>query len=1059
MRLFVRKQQGQRQLALVASEWMLLFMAPPQEVRRLRRRHSSAQRPMCLVSFSKLEGRPADLGFVEVTRVRGFLGLLYLKNHVFLGVVTRASEVGKVGAKETIYAVGDVEFHCLDSSRWDAEPAPVSQSRRTDSVAKEAPKLRRVPPQDYTDSESEDTKEGKHQLPCQAVKRLLSNGSFYFSPDFDITTLVQARDQASTGRVLADVNPYLKRFLWNRFMVLELMGFRLRLSQSERTAFDSEGFMLLVTRGSVVSMPVLNVGAVGAASATPAQLTLVLKQSCMREGPLFGEYGLDDAGNTADFVETEMVFRLANERMLYVLLRGDVPIIYETHSGKHLVDRRPRVEFRRLPDVLQQLLAAHFEILHSQFREVCVLHIHTDRHLLEMASRYQEYTRDLPPEMGVQFQELELHGSVPRMLRGDAVVKQTDPTIVSYGAFFYDAGHGEPIGRQMGVFRISCNDLERADAVERLIARRVMALAFSDTKVEVDYSDTLPTSLDAVFEHAWTRNHEELVAQLASYMPPSQVAAPGKALGTKQASGSKTTLVGLFAKRYLVDPVADHLPKIRHYQLVEKLLGRVAGQFEVLLHDPVHDYVTAMLEKLKDKFTSQKEIRVYVGTFNVNAQRPAEDLTPWVLPPEVEASDICVFGLQEVVELKPGKMLNVDDSVRRFWGDKLLAALQGVAGQNTPVSSLVLSTAALELQVPLAALSRGPSPSRRRPPVETASAAPPLAAYSLLWDAQLGGLLLLVFARRLQIDKITNVEGSILKTGFGGMASNKGGVAVLFRYSGTRICCVTLHLAAGLNNLAERHIHYKALADGLRFQRNARVRDHDIVLWFGDFNYRIDLSNEEVRRLVAAREWARLFEHDQLNEQMSLGELFPFFNEAEIAFAPTYKFDKGTQQYDTLEKHRVPAWCDRIVSVARNGSELRLEAYMLVPQFVFSDHKPVYGVFTARVSVIDGVRRSEVSSELYEKRRREVLEPLFRAQYFEKHFGELAGQTLKHGLPPPLLDTNKWWLAGGEHARVELTDGETSSDAWVVNPRYPKNPFDTTSEPVFIERSELDSVV
>ena len=61
---------------------------------------------------------------------------------------------------------------------------------------------------------------------------------------------------------------------------------------------------------------------------------------------------------------------------------------------------------------------------------------------------------------------------------------------------------------------------------------------------------------------------------------------------------------------------------------------------------------------------------------------------------------------------------------------------------------------------------------------------------------------------------------------------------------------------------------------------------------------------------------------DQLRRQLAKGLAFKWMHEQPIAFQPTYKFDKNYPDalgYDSSEKRRVPAWCDRIFY---RGSEL-----------------------------------------------------------------------------------------------------------------------------------------
>ena len=42
-------------------------------------------------------------------------------------------------------------------------------------------------------------------------------------------------------------------------------------------------------------------------------------------------------------------------------------------------------------------------------------------------------------------------------------------------------------------------------------------------------------------------------------------------------------------------------------------------------------------------------------------------------------------------------------------------------------------------------------------------------------------------------------------------------------------------------------------------------------------------------------------------------QVFPGFSEGNPDFAPTYKYDLFSDDYDTSEKLRTPAWTDRVV--------------------------------------------------------------------------------------------------------------------------------------------------
>lgn len=56
-----------------------------------------------------------------------------------------------------------------------------------------------------------------------------------------------------------------------------------------------------------------------------------------------------------------------------------------------------------------------------------------------------------------------------------------------------------------------------------------------------------------------------------------------------------------------------------------------------------------------------------------------------------------------------------------------------------------------------------------------------------------------------------------------------------------------------------------------------------------------------------------ILEYDQLNRERILGRAFQGFSEGKIQFLPTFKYDKGSDLFDTSTKMRPPAWTDRVL--------------------------------------------------------------------------------------------------------------------------------------------------
>ena len=157
----------------------------------------------------------------------------------------------------------------------------------------------------------------------------------------------------------------------------------------------------------------------------------------------------------------------------------------------------------------------------------------------------------------------------------------------------------------------------------------------------------------------------------------------------------------------------------------------------------------------------------------------------------------------------------------------------------------------------------------------------------------------------------------------------------------------------------------------------------------GDLNYRISLTRSIVSANIRSNNLKLLLEHDQLAKEMKTNQSFRLrsFREAEINFAPTYKFDpwvtvsnpeksnaliwprwsSGTDNYDSSAKERIPAWCDRILYRVNEPllkqdkiKALDYRSWSATP----SDHKPISGLYVVRVKKMHPERHQKIRDEM-----------------------------------------------------------------------------------------------
>ncbi|XP_035224469.1 synaptojanin-1-like [Stegodyphus dumicola] len=243
--------------------------------------------------------------------------------------------------------------------------------------------------------------------------------------------------------------------------------------------------------------------------------------------------------------------------------------------------------------------------------------------------------------------------------------------------------------------------------------------------------------------------------------------------------------------------------------------------------------------------------------------------------------------------------------------------------------------------------------------------------YIYITSTQLVGVCLFLFALPKHAPFIKDVAVDVVKTGLRGAAGNKGGVSIRLMLYNTSMCFVCAHLAAGQSEVFERNANYEEITKKLNFPLGRTLDSHEYVFWCGDFNYRIDLQAETVRKLVKEKNWPALLAADQLINQRQAGQVFHDFIEAPINFPPTYKYDVFSDDYDTSEKNRIPSYTDRVLYKRRSFVDGESEypgniVYYGRAELKTSDHRPVIALIDVEVLHINGPKRLEIFEELIE---------------------------------------------------------------------------------------------
>ncbi|KAL7419534.1 Inositol-1,4,5-trisphosphate 5-phosphatase 1 [Cryptotrichosporon argae] len=923
-----------RAFVLVTDTYALVFRQPTAKEAKANR---------SVVVAEMMGAEEADLRSTvrcSITqRVEGVLGVVSVPSEkspvpeIFLIVLASAMPLSPLLAKSTLRParVTSVEFHSLSSSTWDMPGLAGVDAYDDDDLD----------PSSLASSSS--ASQGTYEHPCAGMKKYLESGGFFFAEGcrWDISTRmgeinwIQAERGCEAGKSGADgdgplraspLETFDERFVWNAAPLAPFLSFRAKLPPAACAALDAEALLVPVIQGFVGSLPV-STGEWTDGRPEIAALGMLSRLSWKRAGARFRTRGIDDDGQVANFVETEVILATDTVVLSYVQVRGSVPLFWQQPS-QGLGTLQQKVEITRPAQATQPPFDKHFLELLEHYHAVHAVNLlgHKDAESM-LSSAYSDHLRALrqtleaappeetahmhaPPHDAVTLTPYDFHAAVKmgghEGVRSDFAnrLREVTRSVERFGWTAIETASGQIIEQQQGVFRVNCLDcLDRTNYVQDVISSITLQRFLASIGSPLASSPTLCSA----HRELWADNGDRL----------SKIYAGTGALNTSATRSGKKTFAGLIsdATKSVGRAYINNFQDKGKQTAIDMLLGMMAGQRPVVLFDPIGESVQAVLSERANEYSTSRAVAVWVGTWNLNGKPPTERLDDWLFPLAAPDADIYSIAFQEIVELTAGQILQTDPAKKRMWESYIMEAFASRKGKNE---------------------------------------------YMLYRSEQLVGTALIIVIRASLASAIRSVESATRKTGLQGLSGNKGGVGIRLNLFDSSVCFMTCHLAAGHSNVAERNADYHTISSSLRFLRGKTIEDHDMVIWAADFNYRVSLPNLQAREYAETDQLDPLLAADQLLQAMDNDEVFVGYDEGPITFRPTYKYDNGSSQYDTSEKARIPAWTDRILF---KGSQLRQKEYARA-ELRLSDHRPVYAVFDATVREVDAAKKAKVADDV-----------------------------------------------------------------------------------------------
>ncbi len=638
------------------------------------------------------------------------------------------------------------------------------------------------------------------------------------------------------------------------------------------------------------------------------KFVLISRRSQNYAGTRYNTRGINDDGNVANFCESEHIVIYGNIMCSFCQLRGSAPVFFEQ------LGLRAHTGITRNKDLTIQAFSKHLQEIGEDYPLIYFINLLNEKKSIEapIIAEFETQVkfRENNDNFRYFFFDMQNECKNDNYSRIDDLMNDLKQVVELFNFFSQNINTNQIYSIQKGTTRTNCLDcLDRTNVIETRISWLVleMMLKFFDFdqniiddifNKESFFKQSTKNDLKDIFKDLWSQNGDQISIQYA---------------GTASTITTVTKTGGHNFKGMIDHGIAT---VTRFYQ------GTFEDEFkqeciDILLQKDIsglgdEDRYSISITK---EYTKIKDFYIFIGNYNLSGKSltNSQDVESWLTSYK-------------------SKFLNSAPNLKDNFPDFYILGFEEISKSTKDKNSTkdLIKNTLLKLYK-----------------TENKD------SFQLMNELDYNDLYILLFIKASCLRYVKNFDSQVSK------------YSLLFRFnineSKIAIACSQLHNIKSIDK--RKHKMMKVLNSSFKKYPGMNFKDYDFFFYFGDLNIRLDknMSEQLVDKLKQINlkqtyvNYSLYLEYDEFYKEKD--SFYSDMAEAHINFSPTYKYKKGTLEY---EQKKTPFWSDRIFfKKGLDSNKFTPLAYNKCLMNL-SEHQPIYGVYKLNTKIIDDQQKKLV---------------------------------------------------------------------------------------------------